>query len=50
MSQITFLVIDLYDQVAAGNLEKVEEVLQSLENIEDAINRYYRGPNTLLYK
>jgi len=41
---------DLYDLVATGNLEKAQEVLQSLENIEDAINRYYRGPNTLLYK
>ena len=44
------LLVDLYDEVAAGSLERTRELLSSLESIEDAINRYYRGPNTLLYK
>ena len=41
---------ELYDVIAAGSLNRTKELLLSLDNKEDAINRYYRGPNTLLYK
>ncbi|XP_065057929.1 leucine-rich repeat serine/threonine-protein kinase 1-like isoform X2 [Rhopilema esculentum] len=41
---------ELYDVIQAGSYEQAKAVLESLENKPDAINRYYRGPNTLLFK
>ena len=42
--------VELYDVIDNGDLERAREILGTIENREDAINRYYRGPNTLLCK
>ena len=47
---LSFVAIELYDVVSDGRYGLAKEILESLEEPQDAVNRYYRGPNTLLGK
>ncbi|XP_066912686.1 leucine-rich repeat serine/threonine-protein kinase 1-like isoform X2 [Clytia hemisphaerica] len=41
---------ELYDVIDDGDCEKAREILQTLSDPYSIVNKYYRGPNTLLYR
>lgn len=47
---VFYFFLELYDVIDDGNCERAKEILENLSDPYSIINKYYRGPNTLLYR
>ena len=48
--ELFYYSLALYDVIDDGEFDTVKRILESLADPSSVINRYFRGPNTLLYR